>query len=52
MSEIQRILAPEGYVHIVTPFCHPFHTYPKDFRRFTLDGLEELGGSIEFVAEG
>jgi integrase len=21
--------------HIVVPFCHPFHEYPKDFRRFT-----------------
>jgi SAM-dependent methyltransferase len=52
MSEIQRVLAPGGYVHIVTPFCHPFHAYPKDYRRFTLDGLKELGGSMEVVAEG
>ena len=52
MAEIQRVLAPGGYVHIVTPFCHPFHAYPKDYRRFTLDGLKELGGSMEVVAEG
>lgn len=52
MSEIQRVLAPGGYVHIVTPFCHPFHDYPKDYRRFTLDGLKELGGTMEVVAEG
>jgi hypothetical protein len=37
----------------VTPFCHPFHEYPKDYRRFSLDGLKELAGSeLEVVAEG
>jgi len=51
-DEIQRVLAPGGYAHIVTPFCHPFHEYPKDYRRFTLDGLKELFGGMEVVAEG
>ncbi len=41
-----------GYAHLVTPFCHPFHEYPKDFRRFTLDGLKELAGGMEVIAEG
>lgn len=52
MREIERVLAPCGYVHLVTPFCHPFHEYPKDYRRFTLDGLKELAGNLEVVAEG
>jgi SAM-dependent methyltransferase len=53
MSEIQRVTAPGGMVHLVTPFCHPFHEYPKDYRRFTLDGLKELAGPHwEVVAEG
>jgi len=52
MREIQRVLAPGGYVHLVTPFCHPFHEYPKDYRRFTLDGLKQLAGNLEVVAEG
>ena len=52
MGEIERVLAPGGYVHLVTPFCHPFHEYPKDFRRFTIDGLKELAGGMEVVAEG
>lgn len=52
MSEIRRVLAPGGYVHVVTPFCHPFHEYPKDYRRFTIDGLKELTGPLEVVAEG
>jgi SAM-dependent methyltransferase len=58
MCEVRRVVAPGGYVHLVTPFCHPFHEYPKDYRRFTLDGLKELAGtsketsSMEVVAEG
>ncbi len=52
MDEIRRVLAPGGYLHLVTPFCHPFHEYPKDYRRFTLDGLRELSGGMEVAAEG
>jgi SAM-dependent methyltransferase len=52
MAEMCRVLAPGGYLHVVTPFCHPFHEYPKDYRRFTLDGLKELAGPLEVVASG
>ena len=52
MQEMERVLAPGGYAHLVTPFCHPFHEYPKDFRRFTPDGLAQLAGSLEIVAQG
>jgi len=52
MREIERVLAPGGYAHVVTPFCHPFHEYPKDYRRFTLDGLKQMAGGLVPVAEG
>jgi len=52
LAEIHRVLAPGGYAHLVTPFCHPFHEYPRDYRRFTPDGLKELAGPLEPVAEG
>jgi SAM-dependent methyltransferase len=53
MQEMTRVLAPGGYLRLVTPFCHPFHEYPRDYRRFTLDGLKELAGNeLEVVAEG
>src|SRR5436309_10470416 len=52
MREIERVLAPGAYAHLVTPFCHPFHEYPKDYRRFTLDGLKEMAGRMEVIAEG
>jgi hypothetical protein len=28
------------------------HAYPKDYRRFTIDGLRELAGGLEVVAAG
>lgn len=53
MREIARVLAPGGYAHLVTPFCHPFHEYPRDYRRYTLDGLKQLAdGSLQLVSEG
>ncbi len=52
MAEMRRVLAAGGYLHLVTPFCHPLHEYPKDYRRFTPDGLRELAGGMEVAAEG
>jgi SAM-dependent methyltransferase len=52
MAEIERVLAPGGWAHIVTPFCHPFHEYPKDYRRFTPDGLRQMAGDLEVAAAG
>jgi SAM-dependent methyltransferase len=53
MAEIARVLTPGGYAHLVTPFCHPFHEYPRDYRRFTIDGLKQLAGpELTVVAEG
>ncbi len=52
MQEITRATEPGGFVHLVTPFCHPFHEYPKDFRRFTIDGLRQLGRELELVKAG
>jgi SAM-dependent methyltransferase len=52
MDEIRRVLAPGGYAHIVTPFCHPYHEYPRDFQRFSPDGLREVARGLEVIAEG
>ena len=29
MREIERVLAPGGFAHIVTPFCHPHSGQPQ-----------------------
>jgi len=52
VRELCRVLLPGGYLHLVTPFCHPFHEYPRDYRRFTLDGLKLLAPDLEVIAEG
>lgn len=52
MREIERVLVPGGYAHVVTPFCHPFHEYPADYRRFTPEGLREIAPNLTVVAEG
>ena len=52
MREILRVVASRGVVHLVTPFCHPFHAYPVDFRRYTLDGLKQLAPPMQIIAEG
>jgi SAM-dependent methyltransferase len=52
MREITRTTQPGGYVHLVTPFCHPFHEYPRDFRRFTIDGLRQIGKEMDLVKSG
>lgn len=54
VAELARVLQPGGYLHLVVPFAHPFHEYPKDFRRFTLDGLRQIcvGTGLVPVKEG
>jgi hypothetical protein len=52
MQGIERVLAPGGYAHIVVPFCHPLHEYPRDFRRFTPDGIRVISGGLEVIEVG
>jgi SAM-dependent methyltransferase len=52
MNEIRRVLAPGGFAHLVVPFCHPFHQYPRDFHRFSIDGLSLLAGDLEIIDRG
>ncbi len=52
VREIERCLRPGGGCHLVAPFCHPFHEYPRDYWRFSLDGLERLVSPMETVETG
>ena len=43
MSELARVLKPGGYFVAGVPYLQPYHLNPTDFRRYTRDGLEEVG---------
>ena len=52
MREITRVTATGGTIHVVTPFCHPFHAYPHDYWRFTPAALKQLAPGLAGDAEG
>ncbi len=52
MEEMVRVTRAGGTIHAVTPFCHPYHEFPRDFRRFTIDGLRALGAGLEEMDAG
>jgi SAM-dependent methyltransferase len=43
MSELTRVLKPGGHFIAGVPYLQPYHLNPTDFRRYTRDGLKELG---------
>ncbi len=42
MSEIQRVLKPNGILYISAPFIYPAHDLPHDYFRFSMEGLKYL----------
>jgi SAM-dependent methyltransferase len=47
ISEIHRVLKRDGYVYSVIPFRHPYHGYPGDYRRFSIEGMALLFPQFE-----
>ena len=43
MSELARVIKPGGHAVVGVPYLQPYHPCPTDFRRYTKDGLVELG---------
>ena len=43
MHELARVVRAGGHVVVAVPFLQPFHACPTDFRRYTADGLCDLG---------
>jgi len=42
LREMDRVLAPGGATFHVIPFMQPAHGVPRDYRRFTVNGIEDL----------
>jgi SAM-dependent methyltransferase len=49
VQEIYRVLKFEGRVFLETPFMQTVHASPKDFYRWTPDGLRQLMGAFELL---
>ena len=52
VEEIGRVLKPRGLVYVETPFMQGFHPTPRDYYRFTEEGLAELLSGFERVDSG
>ena len=52
VSEIYRILRPEGIVWADIPFLQPLHRVPTDYQRYTIDGIEYLFKNFEKLDSG
>jgi len=55
ISEFYRVLKEGGYLYLTAAFMQPEHWDPKDFQRFTKDGLRriiEAGGFSVIKIEG
>jgi len=43
MAELARVVRKGGHLVITVPFLQPYHPCPGDYRRYTADGLAQLG---------
>lgn len=50
--ELLRVTKPGGYIYTAVPFMFPLHPSPKDYSRWTLDGLRSLFEGTEEIEAG
>ncbi len=48
-EEMRRVLKPGGHLYLSTNFITPYHPSPKDYYRWTADGLRELFSAFEIL---
>jgi SAM-dependent methyltransferase len=51
-EEMTRVLRSGGILYVSYPFIHPYHSFPKDFFRFTYSGMQEMLPGMEVVRQG
>jgi SAM-dependent methyltransferase len=52
VQEMLRVLRPGGFLHVLVPFCQPFHGYPSDYQRWTVEGLRHLLRDFQVIDVG
>tara|TARA_S200000501_G_scaffold291189_1_gene276361 strand:+ start:96 stop:782 length:687 start_codon:yes stop_codon:yes gene_type:complete len=52
IEEIHRVLKKGGNIYCTVPFLQGYHADPKDFQRFTLNGMEHLLNNFIIVQKG
>lgn len=52
VSEMLRVLRPGGLAYVGTPFIFPWHPSPRDYSRWSKEGLVELFADLEIVDSG
>jgi SAM-dependent methyltransferase len=45
VRELTRVVRKGGHIVVSVPFLQPYHACPGDFRRYSADGLAQLGRS-------
>ena len=48
LTEIHRVLKPDGKLMLTTPFIYPIHGAPSDYRRFTPHFYQDKFNGFEF----
>ena len=48
---IEALLNPGGHLYVSVPFAWRIHEYPKDYWRFTPDGIRTLFAEVDFLPE-
>jgi SAM-dependent methyltransferase len=49
ISEIHRVLKIGGIVYVTVPFMQGYHGNPRDYYRFTVEGINELWNRFKFI---
>jgi len=52
VEEARRALKPGGLLYLAVPFVHPYHGYPADYHRFSLESLKLLTVGFEPLEMG
>lgn len=51
LSEVCRVLEPNGRLIMQVPFLYPLHDEPRDYVRLTIHGFRELAQKYGFIIE-